>query len=260
MEKLKEQDSRKIIEKFRKDGFVIIQDLIPSDVVKSTTSEIKSILNSEAKSNLDREVQMRDHFDKHIVVLFNLDGEYRERLYEVMQDMNSLYQYATCKNLIDVSNQLGVKAPNVRNVGVRIDIPGEDEFLQPLHQDVNSMRTENCLNFWMPIQEVKPENGALRVFRGSHEIGPVHADEKELNEDGYESIPKRFVENYEEVHCTIEPSDAVIFHPYLVHGSETNRSDEVRWTVIVRFDDATQMNWLRNGENPYNSLRREDAQ
>ncbi|MCS3634881.1 ectoine hydroxylase-related dioxygenase (phytanoyl-CoA dioxygenase family) [Salinibacter ruber] len=259
MEKLKKQNSRRITKKFNQDGFVVIKDLVPGEVTKKATSEIKSILDIEAKRNLNEEVRRRGQFDEHIVKLFRLDEEYRGRLYEVLQDMNSLYQYATCKSIIDISNELGVRAPNIRNVGVRIDIPGEDEYLQPLHQDVNSMRTENCLNFWVPIQKVGPENGALRVFKGSHEIGPIHAEKKELNKDGYESIPKRFVEEYEEIHCTIEPGDAVIFHPYLVHGSETNRSDKVRWTVIVRYDDATQMDWLRDGENPYTSLRKDDA-
>jgi ectoine hydroxylase-related dioxygenase (phytanoyl-CoA dioxygenase family) len=121
------------------------------------------------------------------------------------------------------------------------------------------MRTENCLNFWIPLQSVIPENGALRVFSGSHEIGPVHAEEKELNKDGYESIPLEIVEDYPEIHCTIDPTDVVVFHPYLVHGSETNRSDQIRWTVIVRYDDVSKMDWLIDGANPHAELRREDA-
>jgi ectoine hydroxylase-related dioxygenase (phytanoyl-CoA dioxygenase family) len=240
--------------RFHQNGFVIIQDLIPEKTIDSVKSEIKCILDHEAERHLGVHPSDAERFDTYLKALFALDSNYRGRLYQVLQSTVSLYQFATFKKVLDVAEVLGdVQAPNIRNVGVRIDIPGEDEFLQPLHQDVNSMRSKNCLNYWMPLQKVTRENGALRVFRGSHKLGPIPAAQKQLNASGYESIPRAVIEDYEEIYCTIEPTDAVVFHPYLVHGSETNRSERTRWTVITRLD------WLLDGINPYASLRRTDA-
>jgi len=248
-----------IQERFRRDGFVIIRNLLSEELIASAKSEIRCILTSEAERNLNAQPSHDERFDAYLEALFTLDKGYRSRLYHVLQNMVSLYRFATCKKLLDVADMLGVNAPNIRNVGVRIDIPGEDEFLQPLHQDVNSMRSENCLNYWMPLQKVTPENGALRVFRGSHTLGPISAEKKQLNASAYESIPPAVVEDCEEIYCTIGPTDAVVFHPYLIHGSETNRSEHIRWTVITRFDDAAQLKWLLDGENPYAIFRRDDA-
>lgn len=254
-----ESNSAIIKNRFHQDGFVIIRDLLSEKTVDSVESEIKCILDHEAERHLGAHPSDDEQFDTYLKALFSLDSNYRSRLYQVLQSMVSLYQFATFEKVLDVADVLGVQAPNIRNVGVRIDIPGEDEFLQPLHQDVNSMRSKNCLNYWMPLQKVSRENGALRVFRGSHKLGPIPAAHKKLNDSGYESIPRAVVEGDEEVYCTIDPTDAVVFHPYLVHGSETNRSEHTRWTVIARFDDAAQLDWLLDGANPYASLRRTDA-
>jgi hypothetical protein len=83
--------------------------------------------------------------------------------------------------------------------------------------------------------------------------------EKELNESGYEIIPESMVELYEERHCSIDAESVLFFHPCLVHASSTNQTNHIRWTNIVRYDDAAEMFWLRDGENPYETLRRDEA-
>jgi hypothetical protein len=124
-------------ERFSDDGFVIVEDLVPDDLIRDAAQDIRRVLEAEASRNLNVDISPKDSFDKYLVKLFNLDGDYRGRLYELLQDMSSLYSYAACSRLLKVAQDLGMGAPNVRNAGTRIDIPGEDEFLQPLHQDVN---------------------------------------------------------------------------------------------------------------------------
>lgn len=169
--------------------------------------------------------------------------------------MTSLHRMALNESILSVANQLGITAPNIRSVQTRIDIPEEDEFLQSIHQDLNNARSEQCLNCWMPLQDVTPENGALRVFVGSHELGPIGEEDRELTEQGYQSIKRSVVEDYPEIHCNINAGDALFFGPYVVHASETNRSEHIRWTPIVRFDDATQMSWLQDGEHVFDKYR-----
>lgn len=248
-----------IRDRFRENGFVVVENAVPIERISAVKAEVDSILTAEAERHLEGDTDDDRRFDAHLEALFDLDSDYRGRLYELLQDMVSINRLCTSDTILRVAEILEMTAPNVRNIGTRIDIPGEDEYLQPLHQDINDMRTEKCLNCWIPLQSVDRENGALRVWAGSHELGPIRSDEKEVTEQGYESIPSSLVEGFEEMHCTIDAGSVLFFHPYLVHGSSTNRSDHIRWTNIVRYDDATRMEWLRDGENPYETLRRDDA-
>jgi ectoine hydroxylase-related dioxygenase (phytanoyl-CoA dioxygenase family) len=253
------EDLDTINERFQVDGFVVVENAVPKALNADVKSEINKILTAEAERHLPTTNEGVDKFDACLKQLFDLDSQYRGRLYGILQDLVSINRLCTSEDILEVVHSLGVTAPNVRNFGTRIDIPGEDDYLQPIHQDVNSMRTENCVNCWIPLQDVTAENGALRIWRGSHEIGPIRADEKELNESGYESIPISMVKEYEEHHCSIDAGSVLFFHPYLVHASSTNRSNHIRWTNIIRYDDAAEMFWLRDGENPYETLRRDDA-
>lgn len=235
---------------FEKRGFVIVEDAIPLEKINAIKSEIQAILNAEARRNLDVEPTSSDRFDKYLEPLFNLDSDYRGRLYDLLQDMHSLYRAGLSEDILTVVDEVGIKAPNIRNAGTRVDIPEEDDILQPLHQDLNNSKSSTVC--WMPLQKVTPENGALRVFVGSNELGPLNRTEEE---HGYKGISPDRVEQYQEAHCTIDAGDVAFLHPNTVHASETNRSDQIRWTATIRFNDATDMGWLREGVDPFDKYR-----
>ena len=48
--------------------------------------------------------------------------------------------------------------------------------------------------------------------------------------------------------------DVLVFSPYLVHASTPNTSDRTRLTLVFRYDDATQFDWMIDGENPFARL------
>lgn len=233
-----------------KHGFVVIENAVTNEQLEAVRREIETILTAEAERYLDTDDIESERFDAYLEPLFNLDSDYRGRLYDLLQDMHSLGQIAFSDWILTVAEERGLDAPNLRNFGTRIDIPGEDEYLQPIHQDLNN--SETSMACWIPLRSVTPENGALRVFPGSHELGPV---ERTHEEHGYKGIHPDVVEEYEMTHCSIDAGDAVVMHPCLIHQSETNRSDHIRWSITVRYNDATDMAWLREGHDPFDDYR-----
>jgi len=251
-----------ILELYEENGYVIFDDVYSEGDISRIRNQIKSILDSEAARELG--VSEGAEFDTHLEALFNISGEFRHNLYNILQDMSSLHQLAAHENLFNLIDTFGIDQPALRDkggLGLRVDIPSEDEFLSPTHQDVYPMKTENCINFWIPLRSVTPNSGALKVFPGSHDIGAIPSEEKYLRKykgNTKQGIPEEYTEDYEMKYASLNAGDVLAFHPYLLHQSTTNRSDDIRWTATIRYDDATAIDWLNEESNPYLDYRRDE--
>jgi len=249
-----------ILEFYRENGYAVLSDVYSDEDVSRIRSQIRNILETEAARELGEGPGAE--FDTYLRDLFGISDDYRSNLYETLQDISALHRLAIHDNVFQMLDLLGIEEPALRDkggLGLRIDIPSEDEFLSPTHQDVYPMKTENCANFWVPLRSVTPNSGALKVFPGSHEIGAVPAEEKFVRKykgNSKQGIPESFTADYEETYASLDAGEVLAFHPYLLHQSTTNRSDDIRWTATIRFDDATSIEWLREEKNPYLDYRR----
>jgi ectoine hydroxylase-related dioxygenase (phytanoyl-CoA dioxygenase family) len=106
----------------------------------------------------------------------------------------------------------------------------------PPHQDYGYFRTtvHSMLAAAVYLTESNEANGCLRVWPGSHKLGPV--DPKE-SMGGHVGFAARFpIDDSVPVEC--QPGDVAFFSYLTVHGSLANRGDRPRKSVLVQ---------LRNG-------------
>ena len=103
----------------------------------------------------------------------------------------------------------------------------------PMHQDWPYFphRDHSMIAAIVHLDDAPDEKGCLRVYPGSHRLGPLEAvgDDHHLPEDrfpldGATPVPA-------------QAGDAVFFSYLLAHGSGVNRSDEPRTTVLVQLRD-----------------------
>ena len=102
-----------------------------------------------------------------------------------------------------------------------------------------AMRGWQVLSFWVALDSVDKDNGALEFIRGSHRWGRWFQPETfgkgpgiekyERNSD-YEPIPdiESVRERYEIVSWDLSPGDVYVFHALTVHGSGGNHSSDLR--------------------------------
>lgn len=109
----------------------------------------------------------------------------------------------------------------------------------PYHQDSVEHGSDRAgeLQFWLALDEVTPEMGAMRFLSGVHRAGPLGAvlrDERDLLQqypkllDLYEMSPP----------FHYQPGDATVHHGYMVHGAPPNTSDRARWCYIFSYTPA----------------------
>ena len=105
----------------------------------------------------------------------------------------------------------------------------------PFHQDwtYTDERVARALFVWIPLVAVDEHNGALEVVPGSHRWGtgtirPSRGMHAEHVTEHHQATFRRLAEG-----GAMRPGDALVFDPACLHGSNPNRSAEVRPSLTV---------------------------
>jgi ectoine hydroxylase-related dioxygenase (phytanoyl-CoA dioxygenase family) len=107
---------------------------------------------------------------------------------------------------------------------------------QPLHSDMGAVRDEQgywvCNTVWM-LDDFTPENGALRVVPGTHQLGKLPQD----------VLPDPKATHPEEVLVTAPAGTVVVMNAHMWHGGTANRTGAPRRAIhgfYCRWDKPQQ--------------------
>ena len=114
------------------------------------------------------------------------------------------------------------------------------------------VRGHQVMSFWIALDRVTRNSGALEFIRGSHRwkrwyqpeaFGPTHGYDGYERNPNYDLIPdiETARDQYDIVSWDLEPGDSYAFHALTVHGAGGNRTTSTRRRgYAVRFtgDDA----------------------
>lgn len=130
--------------------------------------------------------------------------------------------------------------------------------------DVDYMAA-SMVNVWTSLVPVGRNEGCMQFSAGSHHLGLLpHA--KPPPDDPWLRLPEEVIASYcsEEsgrlVDVDTQPGDIVLFHQYLIHGSQLpNLSGKLRWALDFRFQNA-DVETLRNTQGHLaRSVRQPDS-
>jgi hypothetical protein len=103
------------------------------------------------------------------------------------------------------------------------------------HQDQWTFGADRAggFNLWIALDEVRPEQGAMRFLSGSHREGALGSQfSAGTVVDAY---PKLF-ELYEpSPPLHYQPGDATVHHSYMIHGTPANQTDKPRWSYVPTY-------------------------
>lgn len=123
-----------------------------------------------------------------------------------------------------ISNEL--IGPDVSSMRCMIlNKPSKNSSELKFHQDVGlkwSMSDRPAFTLWLSINGANKNKGGLKIIEKSHKEGVIkqgHFVEKKLN-----YLKKKYKIKY----LDLKPGEAIIFNNLLVHGSEKNKTDNMR--------------------------------
>jgi ectoine hydroxylase-related dioxygenase (phytanoyl-CoA dioxygenase family) len=119
------------------------------------------------------------------------------------------------------------------------------------HQDSpywvhNCAHVDQLPNVMLAFDTATLDNGCLRVIPGSHRHGCLPGISNGTSLGGFFTSDSCFDES-QQVPLPVAAGSLIFFSPHLVHGSQSNHSDQPRRAIIVTYQPAGQPT-LKTGE------------
>ena len=160
----------------------------------------------------------------------------------------ALFDLITHPKVLDVLETLiGSNIQFNGDFWVRPKLPNEKLTTLPWHQDSAYMPdTENDthLTVWLPLVDVKPENGALQFLPGSHKSGLQTYHRVPGEAFAVPVLPPTSSDSEIDT-LEMQKGDLLVFNNLVFHRSLVNQSNTIRWSTDFRFSPTgTPLNGL----------------
>ncbi len=158
------------------------------------------------------------------------------RAYDRIRDRPGLAAFASQPTLIDaVRSVLGSEVCLLRKIVFRIDLPRALGEYAHWHQDHFYVRGDSrTVTAWIPLQDTGYESGCLSVMPMSHQLGPL----EHTLVIGKRHVPPAALDRHSSL-VPMRAGDALLFHSCLVHASNINWTDGIRYSVQARYIPRT---------------------
>ena len=239
------------IDKFDENGFAVLKNHLPKDILQQFNSEFKSLLSSYLKKTGQKIKDINsEHFHSDaILILEEYDHSFVAEVYDAIFQTPSFLQLVSCKEMVNPVRKI-LSKKNIALYGYtnrcRIDPPVDNRRTYGWHQEVfYTIPKSELLQTWGPlIHPTTVENGTLTLALGSHKEGVAKQTWKEEKGRAVQIIvDDDIVEKYEPVTLEMSVGDQLIFSPKLFHKSGNNVSPNVRFSFVGQYHDVDSENF-----------------
>jgi ectoine hydroxylase-related dioxygenase (phytanoyl-CoA dioxygenase family) len=217
------------IQQYQQDGYTVVRNIF-------TPAELDE-LERELDAMIDRRLRQKASLDA------TWAGDWKKEMpkTEILHTHDvQLYSAAWSRVLTHdrfTSALAAVNGPNIQLHHTKAFIkPPEKGSAFPMHQDYPYFPHANhtMAAAIIHLSDATPEMGCFCVYPGTHKLGPLPT----VHERAHYLDPKTYpIEKATPLPA--QRGDVVIFHYLLVHGSDINRSNRPRKTVLIQFRDPT---------------------
>ena len=229
---------RRLIEDYKKQGFLVIPNLIDRETVENIREQVNSILDKpdERPEGVVLNLEGSTIADKSSSSASNKDirgAAFLVRFIPFFQDI------AKNPNLLQfVRAIIGPKIRVFRDQAL-FKPPGGQK--KPVHQDQSYFRInppDELITAWIAIDDATTSNGCMHYIPESHQHGlfPIEADP----ERPVHHIPKTNHINLPTSRaCPVTAGSVIFHHGCTLHFSETNHSHDWRRAIIFHYTTKT---------------------
>lgn len=235
------------IKKYHKDGFVIVRSVFTEkeceDFKKVLKEEIVNGKNELEKSSSDAINTIDTDKIADIPRMIN-----KGILQDIAHRNSSFMNLAKDNRLINMIGQLfGNDVSSYRLYRSLSFFKNSEIFSKSqLHQDMPYWRGgHDKLSIWISLNRVTKENGSLIFFPGTHKNPKEHVTKGKKNLGLYKEIEN--VDHSKKIIAEVETGDIVIFHSWVVHGSEENILKSERYAITFTYQPGKDTSHHRSG-------------
>ncbi len=235
------------ISTFYNDGFAVLEEALSDDDLRPVIDEYSELIESRAAASVAagrvRDAYSAEGFSRRLAKLAAQDAEIAAKL-DIMQARGeATFDFLRNAAVLDVAEAFvgsEVLCSPIQHIRATGPTGPEGQGQTPWHQDAGVCWPEAdggfILTIWIPLVDATLENGCLEVLPGSHHAGMCTHTMTPYGLD----ILEEHRPDIEPVALPVTVGSIVLFHNYTVHHARSNRSDGIRWSFDLRYQDAYQ--------------------
>ena len=243
--------SKEQIEQYNEEGYTIVEDVFSTEELNPILNEFDEIVDDFAEKAFEAGKITNKHDDKDVFKrLAALEKDFKgssvliHHRGELKPELANLWG---SKKLLDmVENWVGKDISGHPVWNIRSKTPQTARMTVPWHQDSAYLKdgAEKTTQpaAWIPFLDVNKNNGCMQVVPGGHRPERVlnHKLEKKdgsVKDSWYLFIEEKDIPDEKVVTCEMKAGSVLFLHQLVPHRSLENLSDDVRWSVDLRFQN-----------------------
>jgi phytanoyl-CoA hydroxylase len=227
---------------YRDQGYLLLREGLKPEDLASVRLLISVLVDKYARQLYHAKkissLYERESFERRLAVI-NAEAKLVTSLWDLTHKVDSpaLFDLIRHPALLDrVESLLGPEVAWTGSYVTRPKLPQSELTAFPWHQDSQyygeATQHIHIVSVWIPLVDVDEHNGCLYVMQGSHNWrllkGQRGADNRIRT---FEDVEKRG----RPVALPMRQGDILFFSNLTFHASKLNTTDEVRWSVDLRY-------------------------
>jgi len=177
------------VDTFHKNGWCKIKqpelDLALEDLIDEIL-DFSHFIYEENVPRLDDKTLKSDYLSASLARFAKVDRKRMSFVYDGIKNLGTFHSFYANQHLLIACNQIlnSQKLITIKDsVGIRIDLPEENNQLTEVHQEFHSFPYSlSGLVVWVPLTTVNLDNGSIKLYENSHKtIFKYNGDYDEIN-------------------------------------------------------------------------------
>lgn len=251
--------SQNLLSQFHKEGWLILPNFYSLSLINQVNSDILELTHV-----VSERVEFTDNCDYSLPTLLSLLSKHDRasigKIYDAAKMLPSIHKVINNRANFDLFMSLRPKSmPGIatNGHGVRIDLPNEERFSAPWHQEFpNQFRSLDGLVFWIPLMHITQDLGPVHILPRSHNKGVLDVElTDKTNKSGAYAMSIKGIDsiiassNAEVISPLCKQGDLIILDFLTLHRSGINISKQARMSLQFRFFNyldpvGTEIGWV----------------
>jgi len=243
--------NKKDINKFHRDGFIIIKNFLTKKEIKKIFTQMDEMINIPISILSKKKFK---NFDEKYLYLLKKSKKLKSHFYDLTKLLDTVISLGVSKKFTNIGKKLlNLNTILVESPQIRADHKLDKRFL-PQHQELNKI-SKDVITIWVPLVNVDKNGGGIFLRPKTHKLGHLKfknsnmsatADSKKRQKTIDTLFSKGELKKYKSIYPTLNAGDAVVFQTFIFHGTTLNKLNRIRWTYISRFNSINNTPYLKN--------------
>lgn len=242
--------SKEQVDFYNTEGYLVIPNLLQEEdlaqAIEAMTTKVSQIAEELMQAGLIHD-QLEDRpFKYRLAELFkDLTAEHFLKYGRSWRDrIPGYFQLMSNPKILDaVESLIGGELFSNPVYNTRPKIPKVAAGAVPWHQDKSYWPDANSnpvITVWIPLVDANEINGCLHIKPRTHRKRLLKWHQESDTGTGYTALRESQLGKTETVVLPVTAGSAILFNDRCLHMSTPNLSDEVRWSVDLRYQPTDQ--------------------